>query len=83
MGFDAPDPPPRPQVSNPFGKNTAEVKALVDEDTREALTALAFASGMNVSEYVRHLLLFHVHGHATMLKLAHQRSRGMAGIGHV
>jgi len=70
----------RPQQSNPFGKNTAEIKSLVDEDTRDALVALAFASGMTVSEYLRNLLLIHVHGSATMLRLAHQRGSGMAGI---
>lgn len=72
----------RPQLSNPFGKNTAEVKALVDEGTRDALSALAFAAGLTVSEYVRNLLLLHVHGHATMLRVHSQRTTGMAGTGH-
>lgn len=60
----------RSGTSNPFGKCDEEVRSLVDSDTKEALTALAFASGMSMSEYLRHLIISHVYGHGTILRLA-------------
>jgi hypothetical protein len=65
--------------SNPFGKNTEEVRSLLDERTKDALTALAFASSMSLSEYIRFLLLSHVHGAAQMLRIAARPISGSAG----
>lgn len=67
--------------SCPIGKYTAEVKTLVPEDTKDALTALAFAANKNISEYVRNIIMAHVHGQAHMLRLQHQAMNGSAGIG--
>ena len=54
--------------TNPLGKCTEEIKSMVDETTKEAMQALAFAHGKNLSEYVRHVLHMHCFGHANMLR---------------
>lgn len=58
----------RAASSSPFSKLTDEVKVALDEHTKEALGALAFAAGKPVSEYIRDLLHVHVHGHAAVLR---------------
>ena len=62
--------------TNPYGKCTEEVKVMVDEKTKEAMQALAFASGMNLSEYTRLVLHTHCYGHAAMLRHTFQRNEG-------
>jgi hypothetical protein len=52
-----------------LGKVTGEVKACVPEETNEALAALATVAGMTKSEYVRELLMGHVHGRLTVMRL--------------
>lgn len=54
--------------SNPFGKCNEEIKVKIDEDTKTAITGLACASGMTVSEYVRAVLLAHAYGHVAILR---------------
>ena len=58
----------RAASSSPFGKCDSEVKVALDDGTKEALGALAFASGKPLSEYIRDLLHAHVHGHAAVLR---------------
>lgn len=60
--------------SNQFGKCDQELKVAIDEATRDALVALAFAANMPLAEYVRTTLHLHVHGHGGVM-----RSR-MAGL---
>lgn len=55
-------------ATNPWGKCDQEIKVHLPEDSKEALTALAFAAGMTLSEYTRHVLQCHVHGHAAVLR---------------
>lgn len=43
----------------------------VPEDTKDALIVLASKANMNLSEYVRHVLMQHVHGHVHMVRLQH------------
>lgn len=52
-------------------KCTADIKSFVPEDTKDALIVLASKAGMNLSEYVRHVLMQHVHGHVHMVRLQH------------
>lgn len=58
----------RSGTANPFGKCDQEIMVRIDADTREALSALAYASEMTVAEYVRHCILVNVHGAAAILK---------------
>lgn len=54
--------------SNPFGKCTEEVKALLPSEAKEQLTALAVIAGQSTSEYVRDLLLEHLYGKLRMVR---------------
>lgn len=67
--------------TNPFGKCTEEVKAPIDEATKEVLTALAVVAGVPLAEYIRRVLQSHVHGHGTLLRLAAAADFTMAGTG--
>lgn len=58
----------RSQQSNPFGKLDSEIKLPIDESTKEALSALAFARSKPLAEYIRDVLQLHVHGHAAVLR---------------
>lgn len=49
-------------LTHALGKNTERVETAIDGDTKDALTAMAWAAGMNLSQYLRDLLLAHVHG---------------------
>ncbi len=71
----------RPAASAPFGKCTEQLKVWVDEETRDALAAMAYLQGVPVSEYLRHLILAHVYGHRTLLRLHQQRLGSRAGTG--
>lgn len=56
-------------ITSTLGKNTSEVKSLVPPELREELAALAVLNRQTVSEYVRDLLVCHVHGHLHALRL--------------
>lgn len=58
----------RTSTSNPFGKCDHELKLAIDEQTRDALVALAFASGIPLAEYVRNTLHLHVFGHGGVMR---------------
>jgi hypothetical protein len=58
----------RPANSNPFGKCDQELKVAIDEQTRDALVALAFAAELPLAEYVRTMLHLHVHGHGGVMR---------------
>lgn len=46
-----------------LGKLTAEIRARVPEDTAEEITRLAALAGVPQGEYVRDVLMYHVHGY--------------------
>ena len=54
--------------TNTFGKCTEEIKCMIDEETKEAMQALAFAHNLSLSEYTRVLLHQHCYGHARLLR---------------
>lgn len=58
----------RAPSSAPFGKCTEEVKFFLDESSKDALSAVAFACGKPVSEYIRDLVHIHLHGQAGVLR---------------
>lgn len=45
-----------------LGKLTAEIRSWVPEDTDEAIGTLAAMAGVSKSEYLRDLVMCHVHG---------------------
>lgn len=62
------------------GKFTADVKTLVDENTKDELMRLANLDGVSLSEYVRDLIFIHVHGREHLVRLHRARIERMAGI---
>lgn len=70
----------RPTSSNPNGKATAEAKTHLPEEDRDALAALALIAGQTVSEYMRDLILEHLHGQLWKVRVAQSRFNGRAGI---
>ena len=71
----------RGRISNALGKLTAEVKARIDDDTKDELDRLAFEAGMGVSEFVRELLMIRVYGRDHVARLHRARMVMVAGIG--
>ena len=67
-------------LTHVLGKNTERVETAIDGDTKDALTAMAWAAGMNLSQYLRDLLLAHVHGHTLLLRMAQRGAAGARGI---
>lgn len=65
--------------SSGFGKLTAEIRARVPEDTAEGLARLAAKAGVPQAEYVRDVLMCHVHGPVIVLSLRQISSRHIAG----
>lgn len=56
--------------SNPLGKLVAELpKVRVAEETRRALERRAHDVDMTLSEYIREVLLIHVHGKEAVMKM--------------
>jgi hypothetical protein len=55
--------------SSPIGKLTAEIKTMLPEDTDELLSFLASAHRMRKAEYIRNILIEHVHGKAEIVRL--------------
>ncbi|SOD15977.1 hypothetical protein [Nitrosomonas ureae] len=56
-----------------FGKCTEEVKTRVSYATKEALQRLAHDAQMSESEYLRTILMIHVHGEEDVHRLHQER----------
>jgi len=56
-------------ASCPFGKCTAEAKTHIPEQSDELLVMLASAHRMSKSEYLRNIVLEHLHGKAEIVRL--------------
>jgi hypothetical protein len=69
----------RARVGN--GKLIAEIKTVVDDETKDEFLRLANAEGMSISEYLRDLVMIHVHGRDHLVRLHKARLERMAGIG--
>lgn len=67
--------------SNPFGKCSEEIKAPIDEPTKDGLIMLAGLADVPLAEYIRRVLQVHVHGHRTVVRLAASQDSTTAGIG--
>lgn len=67
--------------SSGLGKLTYEVKCLLPEETGEVLGALAVLGGISKGEYIRHVLMAHVHGEHMLLKLRQGGALPKAEIG--
>lgn len=72
----------RPRSSSTLGKLTAEVKARVDDDTKDELDRLAFEAGMGVSEFLRELVMIRVYGQDHVARLHRARLAMVAGTRH-
>lgn len=46
----------RPEQPSPFGKCTNDIQVMIGDETKEALSALAFARGAPLSGYIREVL---------------------------
>lgn len=68
------------RVRTAFGKLTAEVRTVVDDATKDELSRLASGEGMNISEYMRDLVMIHVHGRDRLARLHKARLDRMAGV---
>ena len=60
---------------------TCNLKTLIDEDTKEELTRLATREGMNLSQYLRELIMIHVYGRKHLIRLTKARLERMVGAG--
>lgn len=68
--------------TSPLGKLTAELpKIRVPEDTKDGLDRAARNAGMSTSEYLRELVMLHVHGHEYVASLYAHRLALVAGAG--
>ncbi|HEY9544746.1 MAG TPA: hypothetical protein VIR56_01995 [Solimonas sp.] len=56
-------------ASCPFGKCTAEAKTVIPETSDELLVMLASAHRKTKSEYLRDVILEHLHGKAEIIRL--------------
>lgn len=66
--------------TSPLGKLIAELpKVRMAEETREELERRARSAAMNLSEYIREVLLVHVHGKQAVLKMHQDRLDAIAG----
>lgn len=66
--------------SSAIRKLTAEVKTVVDDDTKDEFARLAATEGMSISEYLRDLVMIHVHGRERLARLHRARLDRMAGL---
>ena len=69
----------RPRTTSPLGKFTARAETVVPEETKEALNAMAWAADMTPAEYLRDLIIGHVHGYSMMMKMAQRGHLGNRG----
>lgn len=68
--------------TNPLGKMTAEIpKVKVPEETREILEFEAREAGMNLSEFVRMILMVRAHGVDAILSMEKERMAVVVGSG--
>jgi hypothetical protein len=65
-----------------IGKLTSEIKVRVDDETRDELDRLASDAGMDLSQFLRELVLIRVYGRAHIARLQERRLAMVAGIGH-
>lgn len=54
---------------------------MIPEETKEMLAGLAFNAGMTPSEYLRNIILVHIHGQAEVVRSHARRLDSTAGIG--
>ena len=72
----------RSGLTSPFGGMTAEIpKIRVPEDTKDVLEREARKAGLNLSEFVRYLLMVRAHGVKTMVSMEQQRLEIIANNG--
>lgn len=71
----------RVHMGSTSGKLTAEMRTAVDEETKDEFLRLASSEGMTVSEYLRDMVMIHVHGRNHLLRLHKARLDRMAGVG--
>jgi len=71
----------RARMSSTSGKLTAEMRTVVDDDTKDEFLRMASNEGMTVSEYLRDMVMIHVHGRNHLLRLHKARLDRMAGVG--
>lgn len=67
-------------TSSGMGKLTAEVRAWVPEETDEALVALAAIARVPKGEYLRDLVMCHVHGCLAVMRLRQSSAQKGAGM---
>lgn len=60
---------------------SADIKTMIDEGTKEELVRLARCEGMSLSEYLRDLIVIHVHGREHLIRLTKARLERMVGTG--
>lgn len=70
----------RGRTSGTLGKLTAEIKARVDDATKDELDRLAFDAGMGLSEFLRELVMIRVYGRDHVARLHRARLSMVAGI---
>lgn len=63
-----------------IGKLTSEIKVRIDDDTRDELDRLAADAGIDLSQFLRELVLIRVYGRRHMEKLHERRIAMVAGI---
>ncbi|RQZ17255.1 ribbon-helix-helix protein, CopG family [Burkholderia sp. Bp9031] len=71
----------RPRSSSTIGKLTVDIKTRVDDDTRDELDRLAGDAGLNLSEFLRELIMVRVYGRDHVVRLHRARLAMVAGIG--
>ena len=64
-----------------FGKCTEEVKTRVSYSTKQALAQLAHDAQMSETEYLRNVIMIHVHGEKDVLRLYEERINRVANRG--
>lgn len=68
--------------TNPLGKNSEEVKTLVPQELKERLQALATLTGVNLSEYIREVLMGHIYGQFSLQLQMKSQGRNREGKGN-
>ena len=65
----------RSDKTGPMGRLDDSLHILVPDELKQELGALATLAGVPPSEYIRDVLIRHVHGHLGIIRLA-QKNRG-------
>jgi hypothetical protein len=71
----------RSPFTSQLGKLTAELKAKVSEDTKEAFEQEARKAGMTASELLREMIIVRAHGVDTLRSLYEHRISVVSGVG--